>query len=219
MTPYLILIGMSPAQAVATGKFGGVGTTFGAVSAFRGKGLVQKNLVWPLIAITVVTSVIAGFTIPRIEAEFFQKTIGILLIVLVPTLFIKKQTPHFSTRGKRSLWLLFAGYSVLSFMQATFGTGLATFVTLLLMLGFGLKPLQANATKRVVQGVQAVFVAVITALQGLVFFAYALAAMVGAMIGSYIGSRIAIRGGDKIVKIFLAGFMIVSGTVLLFSSA
>jgi uncharacterized membrane protein YfcA len=104
MTPYLILIGMSPAQAVATGKFGGVGTTFGAVSAFRGKGLVQKNLVWPLIAITVVTSVIAGFTIPRIEADFFQKTIGILLIVLVPTLFIKKQTSHFSTRGKRSLW-------------------------------------------------------------------------------------------------------------------
>ena len=219
MTPFLILIGMSPAQAVATGKFGGIGTTFGSIGAFRGKGFIQTGLVWPLIIITIVTSAIAGLTIPQINADLFQKIIGVLLIILVPTLFIKKQTAHFSTRSKKSLWLLYAGYGVLSLMQATFGTGLATFVTLLLMLGFGLTPLQANATKRVVQGVQAVLVGVITALQGLVFFAFAVAAMFGAIVGSYVGSRIAIRGGDKLVKIFLAGFMVISGIILFLSPA
>ena len=51
MTPYYIWIGLTPQQAVATGKLGGVGVAAGALTAFKGHGLVNKKHLAPLMAI------------------------------------------------------------------------------------------------------------------------------------------------------------------------
>ncbi|MDB5161685.1 MAG: rane protein of unknown function [Candidatus Saccharibacteria bacterium] len=219
ITPFLIFIGMTPAQAVSTGKVGGVGSAIGALGAFRGKQLIHKKLVYPLMAITLVASVAAAFVIPHIDPTVFQVVIGVLLIVMIPSLFIKKESVHYSTRGNKFLGFLYAIYGVLAFLQATLGTGLATFITLLLMFGFGLRALEANATKRAVQIIQSLIVAGLTALQGLVLLWYAVANILGAILGSFVGSKLAIKGGDKVVKIFLAAFMLVSGVVLLITAA
>lgn len=218
MTPFLIFVGLSPAQAVATSKFGGIGTAFGAFAAFRGKQLVSRRLVLPLIVITLIVSAIAAFTLPVLSSEIFQRIIAVLLIVLIPTLFLNIKAPHYSKRGPRGKGILYAIYSALGFLQALFGTGLATFVTLLLMFGFGLTALEANATKRVVQGVQSVVVGVLAAVQGLVFLWLAIAMMAGGIAGSYIGSKLAVKGGDNVVKVALAVFMLASGIVLFFTA-
>ena len=218
MTPFLIFIGMTPAQAIATGKFGGIGSTFGSLTAFKGKGLVQKKIVYPLIAITIVASVVAALLIPRIDQVIFQIVIGILMIVMIPTLFINFKPTHYLQSSQKRMGVLYATYSVIVFFQATLASGIATFVNLLFIHGFGLRPLEANATKRAVQGIQSIVVGLLTALQGLVFLWYAIVAVLGAMIGSFIGSKIAIKGGDTVVKVALACFMFGSGIYLVMSS-
>ena len=215
MIPYYILIGMSPAQAVSTGKFGGLGMAIGSVSAFRGKGLIHKRLLYSLILITVCVSVLAGLLIPAINEEVFQKIIGGLLIALTPTLFIKKQAKRFTSQSKPALIFLYLAYTSVVLLQAMFGTGLGMLVSLLFIFGFGLRPLEASATKRSVQLIQAAIVGIITAFQGLVLLWFAAAAMAGSLIGSHIGAKIAIKGGDGIVRVFLAIIMLGSGVALL----
>ena len=216
VTPYLIFAGLSPQQAIATGKMGGIGVTVGALSAFKGKGLVRKKLLPPLMVITLVAALFAGWAIPKIDPAIFQRIIGGTLLVLIPTLFLKKKAFQPGSRTKKWLGVGYVLYATLSFAQAMIGTGLAMLLTMILMFLFGLTPLEANATKRVTQAVQAVIVLVLLLVQGFVVFSQGIAILLGSLLGSHIGSREALKRGNRFVKLILAVVMATSGVALLF---
>jgi uncharacterized protein len=215
--PYYLFIGLPPANALATAKLGGIGMVVGAATAFKGKGLVHKKLVVPFMAITFVCSLISAWLIPRIEPGFFENVIGVALILLVPTLFIKKAS--FQPGHRTTPWLVagFIMYTVFSFLQTLIGTGMGSVLILILMFLFGLSALESNATKRIAQSIQSVMLFILLAIQGLVMWAYGIAGLAGSIIGSYIGSHIAIRKGDRFVKYMLATVMLLSGAALLTS--
>ena len=216
--PYYIAIGLPPANAVATAKLGGIGTAFGALTAFKGKGLVDRRYLVPFTAITLVCALISAWLIPQIDAQIFQKVIGIVLLVMIPTLFIKKAAfqPGDRSRG----WIIagFIGFTIFSFAQTLVGTGLGTLVVLVLMYLFGMDALRASATKRVSQAVQAVVLLVLLSIQGLVVWTYAISSLLGTIIGTHIGTKIAIERGTHFVKFMLAIVMLVSGIALIISS-
>lgn len=215
MTPYFLLIGLPPANALATMKLGGLGVAFGALTAFRGKGLVHKGLVYKFMAITGVCALVSAFLIPKIDPGLFQKAIGILLLLFIPTLFINKAAFQPGERSKRWWTVGFVLYTFFSFLQTLVGTGMGTLVVLVLMFVFGLSALESNATKRVAQAVQAVILFVLLSIQGLVYWWHAIAGLLGAVIGSHIGSHIAMKKGSQFVKIILAITMFTSGIALL----
>ncbi len=177
MMPYLLFIGIPPANAVATAKLGGVGTAFGSITAFQGKGLINKKLLWPLMAITFVCAIIAAMLIPKIDAALFENIIGVILILMVPTLFIKKAELQPGPRSKAFIVWGFIAYAAFSFLQTMVGTGVGSLLIVVLMLLFGLTALEANATKRVAQSVQAVLLVILLSVQGLVFWAHGIAGL------------------------------------------
>ena len=215
MTPYFIFIGLTPQQAIATGKMGGIGTSVGAISAFRGKGLIKKHLVVPFMIIAAICACIAAWLMPQIDPAIFQKVIGGVLIVMIPTLFIKKAAFQPGERSRRMVTIGFIAYVVFSFAQTMVGTGMGSILVLILMFLFGLTALEANATKRVSQSVQAVMLFVLLLIQGLVVVAHGVAGLIGSVIGSHIGAHIAIKKGNKFVKYMLAIVMAISGIILL----
>ncbi len=215
VVPYLIAIGLTPAQALATSKLAGLGSAIGTLTAFRGKHLVDKRYLFPFMTITFVCALLAAVIVPTINEVVFQRIIGIALLVMVPTLFINKGKfqPGPRTRG----WIIagFVGYTIASLAQTMVGSGLGTMVNLVLMYLFGMGALQATATKRVTQTVQSVLLFVLLAIQGLVVWVHAIAGVLGSSIGTHIGSNIALKRGVWFVKIMLAGVMFVSGVALL----
>jgi uncharacterized protein len=215
IVPYYLFIGLPPASALATAKLSGVGSTLGALAAFKGKGLVHRKLVIPFAVITFVCALISAWLIPRINPHLFENIIGLTLIVLVPTLFIKKAALQPGHRTKPWVVAGFVLYVIFSFLQTLIGTGIGTLLVLILMFLFGLSALQANATKRVAQSVQSAVLLVLLAVQGLVFWKYGIAALAGSLIGTHIGTHIALRKGEGLVRVMLAGVMLVSGIVLL----
>jgi uncharacterized protein len=217
MIPYYLFIGLPPANALATGKLGGIGVAVGAMTAFKGKGLVHRKWLLPFMGITFVCSLISAWLIPKIDAMVFENIIGIALIVLIPTLFIKKASLQPGHRTKPWIVAGFILYTIFSFLQTLIGTGIGSLLVVILMLLFGLGALEANATKRVAQSVQAFLLFGLLAIQGLVWWAYGIAALIGAVIGNHIGSHIAIRKGDRFVKVMLAVVMLTSGIALLVS--
>ncbi|HET8671221.1 MAG TPA: sulfite exporter TauE/SafE family protein, partial [Candidatus Saccharimonadales bacterium] len=189
MIPYYLFIGLPPANALATGKLGGIGVAVGAVTAFRGRGLVRKRLLWPLVTITFICSLISAWLIPKINAMLFENIIGIALIALVPTLFIGRAELQPGPRTRPWIIAGFILYTIFSFLQTLIGTGIGSLLGIILMFLFGLSALESTATKRVAQSVQAFMLFILLALQGLVWWAYGIAALAGAGVGSYIGSR------------------------------
>jgi len=213
--PYFLFIGMTPAHALATSKLSGIGVSVGSLTAFKGKGLVHKRLVIPFMLITGVFAIISAWLIPRLDAALFQRMIAVVLIVLAPTLFIKKAALQPGPRSRPWIVLGFVAYAAFSFLQTLVGTGMGSILVLVLMFLFGLGALEANATKRVAQSVQSVILFVLLALQGLVMWWHGLAGLLGAVIGSHIGTHIALKKGATFVKIMLALVMVTSGIALL----
>lgn len=213
--PYFLFIGLPPASALATAKMGSLGTAFGALTAFHGKGFVHKGLVYKFMAITVACSFVAAWLVPRIDPTLFEKAIGAFLILLIPTLFINKAAFQPGERSGRWVAVGFVLYTIFSFLQTVIGTGMGSILVLILMFAFGLGALEANATKRVAQTAQAVILFVLLAMQGLVVWAHGLAGLLGSTLGSHLGTHIAIKKGAQFVKIMLAVVMFVSGIVLL----
>lgn len=218
LTPYYIFIGLSPQQAVATGKFAGLGVMTGSLTAFKGEGLVKKQLLAPLMIITIVSSFLAAWLIPKLDTEIFQTIIGVLLIVIVPVLFMKRESLRPGSRSSGWIWLGFALYALNSFAQGMFGTGLGMLLTINLMLLFGLTALEANATKRVAQSLQTSLLFVLLLWQGLIVIGYGVATFFGSLIGSYFGSHMAVKRGSHFVKIALAITMVISGLTLIFTA-
>lgn len=215
MTPYLIFIGLPPASAIANAKLGGIGTSFGAITAFKGKGLVRKNLLVPFLSITLVCALVAAWLIPQVDSVLFQKVIGVVLILMIPALFIKKAAFQPGHRPQKWVVLGFIAYTFFSFLQTMMGTGIGTFIVLVLMFLFGLNALEAQATKRVAQLSQAVVIFVLLAVQGLVVWTHGVAMLIGTILGSHIGARFALKRGTEFVKFMLAVVMVISGAALL----
>ena len=215
MLPYLIAIGLTPAQALATSKFAGLGTAVGTLTVFKGKHLVDRRYLFPFMTITFACAIVAGYLIPQIDSAIFQKVIAIALLLMVPTLFINKG--RFQPGARSQGWIVagFIAYTLASIVQTLIGAGLGTLVTLVLMYLFGMEPIRAMATKRVTQTVQAVVLFILLALQGLVVWVHAIAGGLGSMIGTHIGTEIAIKKGAWFVKIMLAIVMGISGVALL----
>ncbi len=217
MTPYYLLIGLTPQQIVAGASVASLGLGSSSLMAMRGKQLVHKRFLWPLVVLTVLFTVLAMFVLPKIQSGAFEIAIGILLILLAPTLFIKKASMQPGERSRKSIVAGYISYAIILF-ASSLGSGLATLLFLPLMFLMGLSALQSNALRRVLMLFQAAVAFCIVLPQGYIVWSYALAALAGCYIGGFIGTKIALKRGEKFVKWGLAAIMVISGLILLISS-
>src|SRR3954470_19531796 len=91
MIPAFIFVGLPPQQAVATGKMNGLGASFGGLAVFRKSGHIRKDILRVMIPVAIVVGLVTPFVFAVIDSKSFQIILGIILILLVPTLFIKKK--------------------------------------------------------------------------------------------------------------------------------
>lgn len=214
MTPYFLLVGLTPQQIVGGGSIAALGLGSSSLVAMRGKQLIDKRFLWPLITLTIFFTVLAMFVLPKIQSGIFSTAIGVTLILLTPTLFINKASVQPGERSQRRIMSGYILYAILLF-ASSLGSGLATLLFLPLMFLMGLSTLQANALRRILTLVQAVITLCVVLPQGYIVWKYALASLIGCYIGGFIGTKIAIKKGEQFIKLGLAGIMLASGIVLL----
>lgn len=214
MTPYYLLIGLSPQQIVAGASVASLGLGSSSLIAMRGRQLINKRFLAPLAFLTIAFTLLAMLILPKIQSGAFELAIGVLLILLTPTLFIKKARLQPGERSQKSILLGYTSYAIILF-ASSLGGGLATLLFLPLMFLMGLSTLQANALRRVLMLIQAVIAFLVTLPQGYIVWSYALAALIGCYLGGHIGTKIALKRGENFIKYSLAAIMVISGIILL----
>jgi len=214
MTPYYLLIGLTPQQIVASASVASLGLGSSSLIAMRGKQLINKKFLPLLVILTIAFTLLAMLVLPKIQSSTFETVIGILLIVLSPTLFIKKASLQPGERSRKSILLGYVVYAIILF-ASSLGGGLATLLFLPLMFLMGLSVMQSNALRRVLMLIQAVIAFLVLLPKGYIIWSYALAALIGCYIGGHIGTKIALKRGDNFIKYSLATIMVISGALLL----
>lgn len=214
MTPYYLLIGLSPQQIVAGASIASLGLGSSSLIAMRGKQLISRKFLAPLMALTITFTLLAMLVLPKIQSGVFEIAIGTLLIILAPTLFINKASLQPGERSRKSILFGYVIYAIILF-ASSLGGGLATLLFLPLMFLMGLSAMQSNALRRVLMLIQAVIAFLMVLPQGYIVWSYALAALIGCYIGGHIGTKIALKRGENFIKYSLAAVMVASGLILL----
>ncbi len=208
--PFLLFLGLPPQVALATSKFGGLGMCSGAIIKF----VKEKAINWKVAIILSIGGIVASLIGSKIllstSPQLLEKIIAILLLLLLPTIFVKK---GFGIKKmKVHSWMKVLGviiYFLLSIMASMFG-GLGVLMITTVVYFFGLSMIEANATDIISYAVLSVVAVIIYIIHGIVNFPLGLALFVGLFIGGYAGAHTAIKKGNQWVKLVFAIVIIAS---------
>jgi uncharacterized membrane protein YfcA len=216
-TPLQILLGLTPAQAVSTGKLTGLGIV---VDSLRGmherKGRVSKRRVLQVMVLVLGIGLLAPFVIRSLDAQFYRILLGVVILLMVPVVIIKKvgQFAHQPSRNKRFLGAGLLAVALL--LQGIFGGGLGTLVNVVLMGLLGMTATDANITKRWSQLILNVTIVIGVVLSHLIVWQLVLVGMPVTLIGGYLGGKLAVRNGNQFVINVMVTLMVISGLALIF---
>ncbi len=216
MTPMLILFGLTPAQAVATGKLSGLTISLGSLHGMRKHKVKNKRLIYIVMAMALIVGLLTPSIIVNLDSELYKKLLGVVLLFMIPILLLHKPKPDhhvISTPVKIAGFVLLVVSLVL---QAIFSGGLGTLVNIVLIAMLGLTPLDANVTKRYSQVLLNAVIVIAVSRSGLIQWNVALWGVITSLAGSVIGSRIAMKKGDEFVKRLLIIFVLIAALELLF---
>lgn len=215
-TPLLIFLGLSPAQAVSSGKFVGLSVAVGSLGGMRqaqSRQLLRRAL--PIIGLAVVVGLLAPFVIRNLNNGIYQRALGALLLLMIPVLLIKKVGFKQQPTSKSKTYLGAVLLALALWLQAIFSSGLGTLVNVVLMGMLGMTALEANVTKRYSQLVLNVTIVLGVLTSGLIVWQVASVGIVMTLLGSYLGGKIAVKKGDKFVTTMFIIAMGISGLLLL----
>lgn len=215
-TPLLILFGLTPAQAVATGKINGLAIAVGSLSGMRSLNsrLSIKNIL-PLIILALVVGIIAPNIIQSLDSQVYRLILGFVLLLMIPVLLIKKIGV---TVRKPSLWQKSVGGVLLAialFLQGVFSGGLGTLVNMVLMGLMGLTAAEANVAKRWAGLVLNIAITTGLLFSGLILWYVLLVLVPATALGGYIGGKIAIKKGNKFILNAMIVLVVISATYLI----
>lgn len=216
MIPAFILVGLPPQVAVATGKMNALGAAFGGLSAFARTGHIRKDILKVMIPIAIGIGLATPFIFSAIDSNYFQFILGLILILLTPTLFIKKKQMHAPTKKHRVAG--YVSYSGVLAVQALFGSGVGTLALFVLTLLLGTTKIEANATRRAVMAVLTPLTFIALLIGGYVALVYGIIGLISVFAGTHLGTKIALKRGEQFVTIAMAVTIAIAGTVLMISA-
>jgi hypothetical protein len=216
-SPTLLFLGLPPQVAIATDRFSSIGQCTSILKYYKNKKINYKFLI-PLSIITIIGTLIGSFLLININKSILIKTIGIVIILLLPIILVKKVG---LIKKKLNFYMIIIGY-LLYFLIAIYGSfigaGTGILTTIVLISFFGLTYLEANGNFSVLWFIISVISTVIFAFQGIIRYDYGFILLIGSLIGGYTGAHIAIKKGDKFVKILFIILVFISGIKLIFLS-
>jgi len=208
--PFLIFLGIPPQITLATNKFGGIGLSIGALYEF----IKKKKIVWRyaifLSLFGILGSLIGSHILLTINTSILQKLIGILLIILIPTVFIKKNfglEEKLTSRKRKIVGCIC--YFFISIIASFFG-GLGIITMSMAIYFFGLPMIKANATELFSYSIFSLLSVIIFTFNGIINYQIGIILFVGMLIGGYIGAHIAIKKGNEWVKVVFTIIIIFS---------
>lgn len=215
--PFLIFLGLPPQVAIATDRFGGIG---GTITAFF-KFLKAKKIVWKYVPILALLSLggslIGANILLSIDQNLLQKIAGILLLILLPFVFLKRDIGV--ERVIVSKAKMVAGsviYFLVQIFTGFFGAGTGPFIFYTLMVGFGLTIIESVATQLIPLLVLSISSIIIFALKGIIDFQIGIVLLAGMAVGGYIGAHVALKKGSAWIKGLFSILVIIASIKLLF---
>lgn len=215
--PALLLLGFSPQSAVAINKVGDIGAFLSAATQYWKSKKIDWKMAIPLAIVTIIGSLTGALIMVRLETEFLQVLIGVMILLFLPFFFFSKNIGIEERSPSRTRIIIgFILYTLLVVEGAIVGAGGATLILLIMMYFFGYKIIRGYATNVPAEIFSALVPAIVYAFYGFIDPIPALAIFLGMLIGGYVGAHTAIKKGNVWIKNLFTVVILVSVVKILF---
>lgn len=221
MTPLFIFFGLTPAQAVSTGKINGLTLTIGALSGMRSmRSQMSKSKIIPIMILAFAVGLAVPFVIKNLDSDVYRITLGIIILIMIPVLWFKNIGLHSYKPSRLQKYLGSIMLTISLFLQGIFSGGLGTLVNIVLMSMLGMTATEANFTKRWSQLTLNITIIIGVLFSGLIVWKILFVLIPGTLVGGYFGGKIAVKKGNKfvmdtmLVLMFISGIMLIAGAEL-----
>ena len=212
--PALIFAGLPSPIANATNRVAVLLQNSVATLQFHRKGQLDLKEGILLGLPALVGSILGAFLAVDINEALFDKILGVVLILILVTLFFKPSMWVEQTNKTLPLWMRIPVFFVIGiyggFIQA--GVGFLLITALSLAVGYDL--VKSNALKVTIVLLFSGMSLLIFALSGKVVWLYGFILAAGNMTGAYVGVRFAVKRGAKQVRWVVVAAVAVSALKL-----
>ena len=192
-----VVVGLPGLVANGTNRVGVLVQNASSVMSYRKEGITGFWRSIPVLMPVISGSLIGSLLVSSVADETFEQIFGILMI---PLLVVSLRTPK--TVGSAISWRP-AVSAIVFFGIGLYGGAFQAGVGLLIVVALarsGLDLVNANAVKVVVILVLTLIAVPVFIVRQQVDWGFALVLAVGFAAGGWFGARIAVRGGEKIIR-------------------
>jgi uncharacterized membrane protein YfcA len=205
--PLLVLAGLPGTVANGTNRLGILLQNGIAAWSFRAQGVSGPGDATPLLAPVALGAVAGALVASRLPDALFEQVFGaLMLVLLVPTLWPRAlarpaETPR--APGGRRRWLRALLFLGIGFYGGAVQAGVGILLVFALSYaGFDL--VRANSVKVIVNFCFTALALPVFVLAGEVAWGPAVALGAGYAAGGALGARVAVRGGERVIRPVLA---------------
>lgn len=219
IVPVLLLLGLPPHIALGISNFGGIGFSLGNLAKLtqhKNLGVSWKDI-FIFTIIGVPATIIGAKLVVSVDTESLSKIMGIVLLILLPLLFNKKDLGLKENRvvGIKRFWA-----HVLFFLcrvwSGFFSPGSGLLETYIKIKAYGYTILQGKAVTRISHILSNIGGVIVFMMAGLIEWRYAIIVFFGMLIGGYFGLGFAIKKGDAWVKPLIGVVILVTAIKMIF---
>lgn len=210
--PLLTLAGLPGNVANGTNRVGVLVMNAAATASFRRAGVSGIRRAGPVLAPVLIGSLIGAVGVSELADDTFERLFGFLM---VPLLVLSLRPPRPDAEARPwPRWLSALVFFGIGLYGGAFQAGVGLILTVALARsGVGL--VMANAIKVVVILALTAVAVPVFVVQGQIDWPYAAVLAIGYALGGALGARIAVRGGERVIRPVLIGSVVVLATRML----
>ncbi len=198
--PLMIMVGMTPRQAVATNMFAVTFMTISATARFARARILKWDLLVPLGVITFISSALGALIAVKLPETIVKLVVGVSMGALVVFIALHRNAaPPPPTRARRLV-----GYAVstaLGIYGGFFSGGYTTLMTVLCTVCFSLTMMESVAVTKPVNLISCVAASAVFFAGGIIDLRVGLPLAAANLAGGWVGAHVALKGGDKFVRL------------------
>jgi uncharacterized membrane protein YfcA len=212
--PLLVLTGLPATLANGTNRIGVFVQYVIAALSFRAQGYSGLDGASKVVVPVCLGSLIGALTVARLDDATFQRLFGLVMLVDLIPMLRKPKPGSADPVSPWPAWLLFAVFLGIGAYGGAIQAGVG-----LLMVGAlnhtGYDLVRANSIKVTTNVALTAFAIPIFLWHGQVAWTPALVLAIGFAAGGAIGARVAVRGGERVIRpVMVAAILLLAGRML-----
>lgn len=214
--PILIFLGLDSAIANGTNRIGLISQNFAGMISFKKENVSQIKLSVRLSLLTLPGAIIGSIYATKIDDDLFQKLLGIVMIGIVITMLIPNSKKHINEIISTKMpWAIYPSMFALGFYGGFIQVGIGFLLMLTLHRILKLSLVYVNMHKVFIVMMYTIPAIIVFALTGNINWFYGLSLAAGTAVGAWWSAKLAVKKGEKIIKVVLIVVIIVMSIKLL----